>query len=94
MARVRGEIKRSPEAGEYWRHIYPKLTSDAGGMTGLATSRAEAKVVRLSLLFCLIEGGVEISLDHLQAAKAVWTYCLDSARWAFNESQYSRDAYL
>jgi hypothetical protein len=85
-------IKRTPEASEYWRHIYPKLTTDAGGMTGLATSRAEAQVLRLSLLFCLIEAGEQISIDHLRAAEAVWNYCRDSARWAFNESEYSRDA--
>jgi hypothetical protein len=92
LARQRGEIKRSPDAADYWRSIYPKLTEDLSGLAGQVTSRAEAQVVRLSLIYCLLDGGLHISLEHLKAAEAVWNYCRDSARWAFKESLYSRDA--
>ena len=92
LARTRTEIKRSPEASEYWRFIYPKLTEELHGRWGEVTSRGEAQVVRLSLLFSLIEGCPQIEIAHLKAAEALWNYCRDSARWAFMGSTYSNNA--
>jgi len=91
-ARERGEMKRSSEAREYWHTIYPNLTMDHHGRWGQATSRAEAQVVRLALVFSLLDGGEQITLPHLEAAEAVWNYCSESARWAFMESRFSRHA--
>ena len=92
LARETGEIKRSEEAREYWHSIYPILCNDLPGITGNLTSRAEAQVVRLSLIFCLLDRGSLITLAHLQAAEALWNYCRDSARWAFNDQQISAKA--
>ena len=38
------------------------------------TSRAEAQVLRLSMIYTLADHSVEISVDHLKAALAVWNY--------------------
>jgi Protein of unknown function (DUF3987) len=92
LARQCGEMRRTPEACEYWRAIYPELTKEIKGRWGEVTSRAEAQVVRLSLLYCLLDGKTEIGIHHLKAAEALWNYCSESARWAFNESRFSRDA--
>ena len=92
LARERGEMKRTSEAREYWHTIYPNLTKDHHGRWGQVTSRAEAQVVRLALIFSVLDGAEEIALAHLQAAEAVWNYCSESARWAFMESRFSRHA--
>lgn len=92
LARTRTEIKRSLEASKYWHAIYPKLTEELHGRWGEVTSRGEAQVVRLSLLFSLLEGCQQIELAHLKAAEALWNYCRDSARWAFMESTLSSNA--
>jgi hypothetical protein len=92
LARKRGKFLRSSEARDYWHAIYPALGEELPGLAGQLTSRAEAQVVRLALVFCLLEGGEEICLDHLQAAEALWTYCRDSARWAVMDSRFSRNA--
>jgi hypothetical protein len=92
LAREAGEIKRNEEAREYWHTIYPKLGNELPGITGSLTSRAEAQVVRLALLFCLLDRERLISLAHLQAAEALWNYCRDSARWAFNDKHISANA--
>jgi hypothetical protein len=92
LTRTRSEIKRSPEARDYWRSIYPNLTEELPGRWGEVTSRGEAQVVRLSLLFCLLEGCNRIEMTHLRAAEALWAYCRDSARWAFMDSRYSNNA--
>ena len=48
--------------------------------------------MRISLIFCLLDGKKMIELPHLQAAKAVWDYCCSSARWAFEDFQFSPNA--
>ena len=93
MAQARGEIQRTPEAREYWHHIYPELSKDHPGRWGQATSRGEAQVVRLALVYSLLDGGEHIALSHLKAAESVWNYCSESARWAFMESRFSRHAH-
>lgn len=92
LARARGEMKRTDEAREYWREIYPHLAAERPGRWGEVTSRAEAQTVRLSLLFALLDRAEKIGIEHLQAARAMWDYCCQSARWAFMESLYSPEA--
>jgi hypothetical protein len=94
LARQRGEMRRTLEAREYWREIYPELTKEIEGRWGDVTSRAEAQVIRLSLIYCLLDGGSEIGIQHLKAAEALWGYCSESARWAFMEFRFSRHAQL
>jgi hypothetical protein len=86
-----GEVKRTPEAGEYWHHLYINelSTGDAQGIWGQVTDRAEAQVVRLSLLFAIMDLSRRIELKHIKAAKAVWDYSFKSAQWVFSDSPYS-----
>jgi Protein of unknown function (DUF3987) len=91
-ARQRGEMNRTAGARDYWREIYPELTKDIEGRWGQVTSRAEAQVVRLSMLYCLLDGAREIGLEHLKAAESLWSYYSQSARWAFSEHRFGPDA--
>jgi hypothetical protein len=56
------------------------------------TGRAEAQVMRLALVYALADASGEIELEHLDAALALWRYCLDSARFVFGESLGDRVA--
>lgn len=85
-ARVRGELRRDEEANRMWEAVYHDLTSDRPGMFGAVTARAEAHVLRLSLLYALLDDGPAIQRPHLEAALAVWQYCEDSARFIFGDA--------
>jgi hypothetical protein len=50
------------------------------------TDRAEAHVLRLSLLYALLDGSAVITAEHLIAALAVWDYCAASAQYIFGDS--------
>lgn len=90
FARWRDWFKRSEEARAYWRSIYDELTDETTpGLWGKSTGRAEAQVLRLSLIFALTDLSETIEARHLKAAKAVWDYCFQSARWCFEDSRYS-----
>jgi len=86
------QVHRNEEASRYWHEIYPELTSARVGRWGSSTSRGAPQVVRISLIFCLLDGKKTIELPHLKAAKALWDYCCDSARWAFEDFQFSPNA--
>ena len=85
-ARTIGEVHRSQAAGELWREVYPDLTREAGGLYGAVTARAEAQVLRLSLLYALLDASRTIEPQHLHAALAVWRYCDQSAHHIFGDA--------
>jgi hypothetical protein len=87
QARTIGEVHRSPDAAELWREVYPELTNEnVGGLLGAVTARAEAQVLRLSVLYAILDGSRVIDPAHLAAALEVWRYCEDSARFIFGDS--------
>lgn len=86
FARTAGELRRDEEARELWCEVYPRLTQDRLGLFGAVTSRAEALVLRLSLLYAVLDGCPEIRVPHLAAALEVWRYCEDSARFIFGDA--------
>ena len=55
-------------------------------MLGSMTSRAEAHVVRLSLIYALLDSASAIRVEHLRAALALWRYCEASARYIWGDS--------
>ncbi len=85
-ARQAGEVYRDAKARELWADIYPALSDARVGLLGAVTSRAEAQVLRLSLLYALLDGDRVIGRQHIEAALALWQYAEASARFVFGES--------
>ncbi|MBI4419788.1 MAG: DUF3987 domain-containing protein [Gemmatimonadetes bacterium] len=81
-----GEMARSPEARELWHELYPELTAGRPGLLGAVVSRAEAHVVRLSMIYALLDGVSLIEAAHLLAARGVWDYCGASAGYVFGDA--------
>jgi hypothetical protein len=80
-----GPMAWSASALEEWDRIYPTLTAERPGAWGYATARAEAQVIRLAMIYALLDGRLTIDPDHLAAALAAWRYCDESARYLFEE---------
>jgi Protein of unknown function (DUF3987) len=74
-AKVRGVIERDAAARELWADEYRRITRGRAGLRGALCGRAEAHVLRLSLLYALFDSSSTIRPEHLQAALAVWDYC-------------------
>ena len=66
-----------------WETVYAELHASKPGVFGKCTDRARSQVIRLALLFALIDQKTQIEECHLKAALAVWQYCEDSARMLF-----------
>ena len=85
-ARRRGRLSFDEPARRRWWELYPTLTEPQDGLAGAVCARAEAHVVRLALLYALLDQADKIGLSHLEAALALWEYAERSARWVFGDS--------
>jgi hypothetical protein len=67
-------MRRDPEAEGVWEALYPDLSRERDGLVGALLARAEAQVLRLSVLYALLGRSRAIRPEHLMAALAVWNY--------------------
>jgi hypothetical protein len=67
-----------------WVDLYTELSKDHSGLVGAVINRAEAQVLRLSMIYALLDSSMVIKPEHLGSALAVWQYCEDSARFIFS----------
>ena len=81
-----GEIGRTEAAWKLWDEVYPELSADRPGMLGAILGRAEAQVLRLALIYALLDKSAFIDAPHMMAALACWEYAEASARFIFGEA--------
>ena len=85
-ARRVGRVTMTEAARRDWERVYPSLSEGMPGLFGAATARAEAQVVRLAMIYALLDEKAQIDEPHLRAALAVWEYCEASAQHVFGSS--------
>jgi hypothetical protein len=86
FGRAAGTLHRDDDARAIWREVYPTLSDGRPGLLGAVTSRAEAQVVRLSLVYALLDRSPLIRGEHVMAALALWEYAERSARYIFGSA--------
>jgi hypothetical protein len=82
-------VERSPAAKILWARMYHEHAVAADARTGLygaLTARGEAQMLRLSVLYAVLDGSRFIEPVHLEAAAAVWEYARASVEWLFGDS--------
>ena len=80
------ELRRDPEAAELWRMVYPDLSEEREGLAGALLARAEANVLRLSMLYALLDRSTVIQPEHLLSALELWGYAERSVEWIFGDA--------
>jgi hypothetical protein len=86
FGREERELKRDSKATALWRKVYPDLSEGRPGLFGAVISRSEAQVLRLSMLYAVLDCSALIQREHLLAALAVWQYAEDSALYVFGDA--------
>ncbi len=85
-ARARGEVKCDDGAWALWEEVYEALSEGKPGLLGAVTSRAEPHVMRLALIYALLDEAQAIGRHHLEAALALWRFSEASARYIFGDA--------
>jgi hypothetical protein len=79
----------TPDAEELWTTLYERHASQEGMRLGLLAeiiSRGDVQMLRLALIYMLLDDTTTLTTDHLTAAAAFWTYCRDTAAYIFGVS--------
>ena len=86
-------VSRDGNAADLWGHnIMPDVGAIGSsprislGCTARSSRIGAAQVLRLSLIYALLDCAAEIRWEHLVAALEVWRYCQDSAKHIFGDA--------
>jgi Protein of unknown function (DUF3987) len=79
-------VSRDGAARELWHEVYAELSAGRPGMAGAVLGRAEAQVMRLALVYALLDQVDAIGAAHLRAALAFWEYVEQSVRYVFGDA--------
>ena len=85
-ARTLTYIPLTKAAAKVWGRMYMELDDPKNKLPGLAgamTARAAAHIRRLALIYALLDEHDVVDTKHLHAAKRMWDYCQESARYIF-----------
>ena len=80
-----GRLERDDEARELWADVYSDLSGEQPGLAGAILARAEAHVLRLSVLYALLDRSSTVRVEHLQSALELWGYADRSVRFIFGD---------
>jgi hypothetical protein len=79
-----GELSRDAEAKKLWEDFYRYTWEHPQeGFLGAILARAEAQVLRLSIIYALLDKSSIIKKVHLEAALAFWNYAKASSQYLF-----------
>jgi hypothetical protein len=76
----------TPAAAEAWNVAYERLGENTSGLAAEVTARAAPQVIRIALIYAVLDNSTVVDLPHLRAALAVWDYCEQSASQIFGDA--------
>jgi hypothetical protein len=86
FARDVGVMTLSAGSKEVWAKIYAAMAEEKPGILGAITGRAEPIILRLAMIYALLDRTEIIEIAHLYAAIALWEYAEESCRYIFGDS--------
>ncbi|AEM72969.1 DUF3987 domain-containing protein [Caldicellulosiruptor acetigenus] len=81
-----GLIIKDKEAEGMWAELYKELITERENMEGdtvALINRGEAHILRLSLIYALLDRSSVIKTSHIESAKEIWEYCENSVKFIF-----------
>jgi hypothetical protein len=85
LSKSMGKVSRDDDARKLWYAVYPALSEGKPGLAGALTARGEAHVMRLAMIYAILDQQPIIKADHLRAALAVWDFCEASVAYIFSD---------
>jgi hypothetical protein len=86
-AETRGEITIAEDDKPLWEKLYNAVEGAAptNGLIDHLTARAAPQMLRLAMLYALLDGVAQIAAPHINAAHALWQFCEASANYIFSD---------
>jgi len=88
-----GEMSHSPAAAKFYDTVYARLNEPrTGRLHNAVVARSAPQVLRLSMIYALLDGSSTIEVQHLESAIALWDYAERSSKFVFGNSLGDRVA--
>jgi hypothetical protein len=86
------ELAWSKDGQAAWDKFYRSLKGSDSGIIGAIIARSAAHVLRLTMIYTVLDNSSLMEPKHLKAADAFWQYCADRRMdlWRENRRQNSR----
>ena len=87
-------VPLTKSASKLWARMYVALDEPGNKLPGLAgamTARSAAHIRRLALIYALLDEYDVVENRHLHAAKRMWDYCQESAKFIFTGTTADQD---
>src|SRR5262249_5861783 len=86
-AETRGEITIAEADKPLWEKIYNAVEGapPTKGLIDHLTARAAPQMLRLAILYALLDGAAQVAAPHINAAHALWQFCEASASYIFSD---------
>lgn len=88
-ASEQGQITRDDGAEIEWHEWYLQVPGNKG-LIGAMLARAEPQVLRLSLIYALLDRSSRVRREHIRAGIAVWDYCEASVKRLFGSKSQNQ----
>jgi hypothetical protein len=85
-SREKTELQWSKDGSAAWARFYRSSKDSGTGILGSIMARSMAHVLRLTMIYTILDRSTLMERKHLDAAIAFWEYCVRSARWIFREN--------
>jgi hypothetical protein len=89
FARKTGQVEFDAEASTYWDKFYFRIEERkcfAHGIIAFMIARAAPHIARFAMIYALLDLSRSITVRHIKAAEALWSYAEDSARFIFGDA--------
>lgn len=84
--------RKTKEAREWWHEYYMgPLAAPRTGDYAKVTVRAAPIILRLAVIYAVLDREFYVDVHHLEAAKAFWDYCDQTAAFIFGDRQVDRE---
>ncbi len=80
------QITWGEAASAHWAFVYEDLAQGGIDLAAAMTARAEAQVLRLALLYAVLDKSTTIEEAHLAAALEIWRYVRESVYYLFKNT--------
>jgi Protein of unknown function (DUF3987) len=80
FAKTVGVMTRDGNAEAQWERIY-HAEPTRPGIVGVICGRGEAQMLRLSVIYALLDESTTIRVEHVLAAEAFWRYCVATVEY-------------
>jgi hypothetical protein len=79
------DAQAEKEWSEFYKSKSKLIAANSSGIVGSIVARSHAHVLRLTMLYTVLDNSTLMKPEHLRAAIAFWQYCERSAMWVFGQ---------